>query len=355
MRKDHGHLIRNIYYMFSYAFQTLEVKAYAEVATEDFPDMQNLFAAILAKGISWQIKQGLSRSYEEKREVLAGVRGCIDMPESMRLLLRKKRRLFCEFDELSENHLLNQVIKTTVMLLLRHGSVEPKYRKALKKQMLFFSQVDVLRHTSISWNTIRYQRNQQNYRMLLAICQMIIEGLLQTDQQGTYHVRKWMDTQRMSHLYEKFILAYYQRHFPTLSVSAPQIPWVLDEGDGELLPVMQTDMQLEQGGNVLIIDAKYYRHILQSRYETVKLRSAHLYQIFTYVKNRAYERQDGHRVSGMLLYAGTDEALQPDHIYQMHGNQIEVKTLDLSRPFEEIAGALDAIVNTYFPSCFVRK
>ena len=27
----------------------------------------------------------------------------------------------------------------------------------------------------------------------------------------------------------------------------------------------------------------------------------------------------------------------------------------LSRPFEEIAGALDAIVNTYFPSCFVRK
>lgn len=184
MRKDHGHLIRNIYYMLSYAFQTLEVKVYAEVATEDFPDMQNLFAAILAKGISWQIKQGLSRSYEEKREVLAGVRGCIDMPESMRLLLRKKRRLFCEFDELSENHLLNQVIKTTVMLLLRHESVEPKYRKALKKQMLFFSQVDVLRHTSISWNTIRYQRNQQNYRMLLAICQMIIEGLLQTDQQG---------------------------------------------------------------------------------------------------------------------------------------------------------------------------
>lgn len=355
MRKDHGHLIRNIYYMLSYAFQSLEAKAYAEVAAEDFPDMQNLFAAILAKGISWQIKQGLSRSYEEKREVLAGVRGRIDMPESMRLLLRKKRRLFCEFNELSENHLLNQVIKTTVMLLLRHGSVEPKYRKALKKQMLFFSQVDVLRHTSISWNTIRYQRNQQNYRMLLAICQMIMEGLLQTDQQGTYHVRKWMDTQRMSHLYEKFILAYYRRHFPALSAGAPQIPWALDEENGALLPVMQTDVQLEQGGSMLIIDAKYYRHILQSRYETAKLRSAHLYQIFTYVKNRAYERQEGQRVSGMLLYAGTDEALQPDHIYQMHGNQIEVKTLDLSRPFEEIAGALDAIVKTYFPACPARK
>lgn len=61
--------------------------------------------------------------YEEKCEVLAGVRGHIDMSESMQLLLRKKCRLFCEFDELSENYLLNQVIKTTVVPLLRHGSV----------------------------------------------------------------------------------------------------------------------------------------------------------------------------------------------------------------------------------------
>ena len=58
MRKDHGHLIRNIYYMLSYAFQTLEAKAYAEVAAEDFPDMQNLFAAILAKGTAGRSSRG---------------------------------------------------------------------------------------------------------------------------------------------------------------------------------------------------------------------------------------------------------------------------------------------------------
>ena len=59
------------------------------------------------------------------------------------------------------------------------------------------------------------------------------------------------------------------------------------------------------------------------------------------------------RVSGMLLYAKTDAAIQPDNVYQMHGNQISVKTLDLNLPFEQIAGQLDSIVEAHFED--IRK
>ena len=45
----------------------------------------------------------------------------------------------------------------------------------------------------------------------------------------------------------------------------------------------------------------------------------------------------------MLLYAATDEAIQPDNVYQMRGNQISVKTLDLTQDFSEIAAQLNAI------------
>ncbi|WP_336433283.1 hypothetical protein [Eubacterium pyruvativorans] len=41
----------------------------------------------------------------------------------------------------------------------------------------------------------------------------------------------------------------------------------------------------------------------------------------------------GHQVSGMLLYAKTDEDLVPDNVYHMSGNQISVKTLDLNQEF----------------------
>lgn len=50
----------------------------------------------------------------------------------------------------------------------------------------------------------------------------------------------------------------------------------------------------------------------------------------------------------MLLYAKTNEKIQPDNIYQIHGNQISVCTLDLDCPFKEIEEQLDAIISSHF-------
>lgn len=76
--------------------------------------------------------------------------------------------------------------------------------------------------------------------------------------------------------------------------------------------------------------------------------SGNLYQIFIYVKNREYAFGDAlHSVSGLLLYARTDEAIQPDNTYSMHGSRISVSTLDLNRPFEEIRGKLDGIAKDF--------
>ena len=50
----------------------------------------------------------------------------------------------------------------------------------------------------------------------------------------------------------------------------------------------------------------------------------------------------------MLLYAKTEEEIQPDNVYQMHGSQISVKTLDLNLPFAEIASQMDRIVESHF-------
>ena len=44
-------------------------------------------------------------------------------------------------------------------------------------------------------------------------------------------------------------------------------------------------------------------------------------RFFTYVKNKEFElRKLEHTVSGMLLYAQTDENVIPNNTYQMSGN-----------------------------------
>ena len=334
--------------MLSYAFTTLNQGGYEDVATEEFENIHNLFAAILAKGISRQLKQGMYREYLNRKEDVAVVRGKIDMPGTIQNRLARKRVLTCEYDELSENNLLNQILKTTVILLLRHTRVNQEYKSDLKKELLFFSNVDTIDPTTIRWSAIRFQRNNNTYRMLISLCQLLIQGMLMTTEDGEYRLASFIDEQRMSRLYEKFILEYYSQECPGIKAAASQIPWVLDDDVSTFLPEMQSDITLSKGNRVLIIDAKYYSHTMQTQYDTRTLHSANLYQIFTYVKNKDASFGDKpHEVAGMLLYARTDEAIQPDNTYMMSGNRISVKTLDLNQEFSKIAEQLDGIAEEY--------
>ena len=349
MTNDKSILINNIYHMLSYAFQNLSQSIYDDVAIESFDEMYDLLAAILAKGIGLQLKQGLYREYINRQEELSVLRGKINMSGTIKNQLVHKRVLTCDFDDLSENNLFNQIIKTTVSLLLRNDTVKSKYKDDLKKKMLFFSNIEFLEPTSIRWSSIRFQRNNQTYRMLISICQLILEGMLMTTDTGEYRLASFLDEQHMCRLYEKFILEYYNRHYPELKVSASQIPWSVDDGVRTMLPMMQSDIHLQKDNTVLIIDAKYYSHTTQVQYDKHTLHSNNMYQIFTYVKNRDYEfGEEEHTVSGMLLYAKTEEEVQPDHVYQMHGNQITVRTLDLNLPFVDIAGQLNQIAESHF-------
>ena len=152
MTKDKSILINNIYHMLSYAFQTLNQGNYDDLAVESFDEMYDLLAAILAKGIGIQLKQGLYREYINRQEELPVMRGKINMSGTIKNRLAHKLLLTCDFDELSENNLLNQILKTTVMLLLKNAKVKAEYKDDLKKKMLFFSNVDMLEPTAFRWS-----------------------------------------------------------------------------------------------------------------------------------------------------------------------------------------------------------
>lgn len=80
--------------------------------------------------------------------------------------------------------------------------------------------------------------------------------------------------------------------------------------------------------------------------DKVTIHSGNMYQIFTYVKNQDVENNG--RVSGMLLYAKTEEAITPDCSFVIGGNKISVKTVDLNKEFKLIAAQLDKIAEDYF-------
>ena len=349
MTNDKGILIQNIYYMLTYAFQVLKQNNYEKIASEEFEQIQDLFAAILSKGISQQLKQGLHREYVSKSEYLSLLRGKLNIHGTIRNRIQHKQLLSCEYDELSVNNIFNQILKTTAMVLLKDSHVKNSRKASLRQVMLFFNEVDVLDPSAIRWSTLRYQRNNRNYEMLMNICYFVLDGMLQTTEHGAYKMAAFSD-EHMARLYERFVLEYYKQHHTYLDeAKSAQIKWNLDNPDDSIihfLPIMQSDIFLRHKEKTLIIDTKYYGKTMQKQYDKFTLHSNNLYQIFTYVKN--HDSTNTGNVSGMLLYAKTQESITPDGVFHLGGNRISVKTLDLNLPFSAIAAQLDKIAADHF-------
>lgn len=338
--------IQNVYYMLAYAFQNLNEAEARNYSIEKFEYIDDLFTVILAKGIAKQIKRGLGKEYVYHTEELVSPKGRICVAATMKLRAVQKNTVQCELDELVENTYMNQILKSTSLLLLHSKDVDKENKRQLKKVLLFFSNVNVIDCKSIDWSRLQYNRNNASYKMLMNICYLIVEGMLISEKEGHIKIGRFVDDQHMHALYEKFILEYYIKHYPEFKVTQSHIRWNTDDGMVDLLPRMRSDVMIEYEGKTLIIDAKYYDSAMQknNRYGNRTIYSHNLYQIFAYVKNKDVSHSGD--VSGLLLYANTDGE-NPDKDYLMDGNKISVKTLDLDCEFCEVKKQLDGIVETW--------
>lgn len=330
--------------MLAYAFQSLNEKSYKYIEGEEFQYASDLLAAILAQGIDNQVRRGLGRAYDVQTQALSSPRGKIDVTHSIKAQSLLSRQLVCAYDEYSEDIYINQILKTTGSLLMRCPNVTLAQKKRLKKVLMYFQNVQEINPYAIQWKAIKYHRHNATYKMLINICYLVIKGLLMTEEKGPKKIGDYIDDQQMHRLYEKFVCAFYEKHYPQFKVSAKHIDWNVDDGYVELLPTMKTDITLEYKDKTVIIDTKYYSSTMQKhgQFNSKTLHSGNMYQIFTYVKN--YDVMHLGKVSGVLLYAKTDEDITPDHEYIMSGNKISVKTLDLGGDFERIKEQLNNLV-----------
>ena len=344
MTEDKGILIRNVYYMLAYAFQELRQNNYAEITGEKFDNIYDLFAEILVRGISYQLKQGLYREYVSRNESMQTVKGKIDMRGTIDNKIRNIQKIACDYDELSENNVYNQIVVSTAVLLIKHSEVKKNKKAKLKQLLLFFQNVQPIDVNTIRWNALRFDRNNRNYRLLLYICYFIISEWVLTTENGKFQMREFSD-EHMCRLFEKFVLSYYKKHHPDLKPCAAQIDWNIETEQSTLniLPIMQTDILLTIGERTLIIDTKYYTRSMQKQFDKATIHSNNLYQIHTYVTE--YDEYHTGKVDGMLLYAKTQEDIVPDgQLKRKDGNYIYFKTLDLNQDFENIKKQLDGVM-----------
>lgn len=348
MIKDKNIIIVNIYYMLSYAFQELNKNNYEDISKENFKNIIDLLAEILFRGVSEQLKQGLYREYIDYRDNLSVLRGRLNINGTINNIIQHKSKLDCEFDELSENNIFNQIVKSTIILLIHNKELQHKQKYQLRTIISFFNNIDQISLKDVKWNNLKFQRNNRPYKMLMNICYFIFDSTIMTTDFGKYRMTTFCE-KHMNRLFERFVRNYYKKHYNHLQPNADAIKWNIDDSCSsriDLLPQMHCDVVLRDKSYTLIIDTKYYGKIMQERYDKQTIRSGHIYQMFSYIKN--YDKNNLGNVSALLLYAKTEDETLEDFDVKIGNNRIVARTLDLNQQFECISKQLNDIAKMFF-------
>lgn len=347
MERNSNIPIRNIYYMLSYAYQTLNLSEYKQIGTEDFENVKELYAEILSIGIPVLIRGGLSKDYISVEETSNVIKGKIDINSTIKKNTLVNKKVAVVYDEFSEDILLNQIIKGTLLYLARSKKINQKMRKSFYGLLPYFTEVTDVELDLKLWKNVIYNRQNIRYQFIVDVCRYLYEQLLFDESSTSQIMKELQDEQRLSSLYEKFIYAFFKRE-TNYKVSRSQIQWNIDDGFTEALPIMQTDLILQKDNKTLIVDAKFYSENMAARFEggAAKQKSGNLYQIFTYINN--WKKGPNETVAGMLIYAKTTALNQPNHVYHIKGKQIFVVSLDLQQDFIGIKENLLSHANQFF-------
>lgn len=339
--------IENIYYLLCYAWDKLDAKDRISVEIDDHTDILDLLAKVLINGTKILLKRGVDRSYVNYSAEFVGVKGKVEFTRTIKSNLYLKQRTFCTYDEFSQNILTNQILISTLFRLTKTKGLDKILKREIKRVLWMFNEIELIELNSKVFNQIKLNRNNMFYGFLLNVCELIYSNSLPSEQAGCWKFSNFLrDEKKMNKLFESFIRNFYKKEqsiFPT--VKSEIINWQFQTDDLEslsFLPQMQTDITLENSHTKIIIDAKFYRQTMVSRFDTEKINSPNLYQLFSYLLNQQTDQIKTHKATGILLYPTTEKEYDLEYKFGLH--PIHIKTINLNTNWKNIEDRLKNII-----------
>jgi len=340
--------IENIYYLLCYAWNKLDEKDRVAVSIDDKTELLDLFAKVLINATKILLKRGIDKSYVDYTEELAGVKGKLDVSQTLKRNILFKQKTICTFDDLSSNILSNQILVTTIYRLTRTKKLDEELKGELARLYRMLADIAQIELAHSLFKRIKLNRNNRFYGFILNVCQIIHENTLPSEEQGKYKFADFTrDEHRMNKLFEAFVRNFYaieQSKYTT--VKKETINWRFsgtDTNSIQYLPRMETDITLENENEKIIIDAKYYSETMTVNYDKEKIKSANLYQLFSYLINQEDKTVKSLNATGILLYPTIEEDYNLQFRYESHN--IQIRTINLNTNWRNISTRLKEIVH----------
>ena len=312
---------------------------------EHLDAVRDLLAKILTQGVFQLIRTGLDRGYTEIQEDIAGVRGKIDLAQTLKRALKVRGKVSCIYEVLSHDVIHNQILRSTLRHLLRIPDLDKKVQGDVRKAYRILSGISDIPLSRRLFGQVKLDRNRRFYRFLLSVCKLIYDQVL-VDEASGEATFKDISEDKLAQLFEEFVIGFYtaEQHAYTVNKSGRRILWNRCDtlfSNWDVLPIMEADIILESPDKRIIMDTKFYGETLGGRIGG-KLHSANLYQILAYLRNREATVPSKARHDGILLYPTVDQDV--DVSVCLEGFTIRAKTIDLAQDWKQIHNDLLAVL-----------
>jgi|8_EtaG_2_1085327.scaffolds.fasta_scaffold00403_13 5-methylcytosine-specific restriction enzyme subunit McrC len=237
--------------------------------------------------------QGLSKKYRKVKENQTALKGRLHIPNQIRDNIIHKERFHVEYSKYDFNHLINQILKKT-LVVLSQIPIRSDLRSRVKSQLLYFEQIgDCVVHKKM-FNQIYLNRKTERYTEALEISRLILLNYHPDISKGRNHILALMFD--MNQLWERFVTKMLKRHLSenyTVKAQSNKVFWMSENSRKRLKPDILLIPKTETRRKI-VIDTKWKtpaRNIPSDN---------DLRQIFAY--NRLFESK-----YGVLLYPGPDK------------------------------------------------
>jgi 5-methylcytosine-specific restriction enzyme subunit McrC len=348
---EYGIPIRNLWHMLLYAWNEVPLKNHATltgVDAERAPTLDALLASILMKLMQSRLRIGLGGDYVHKQRRLQGIRGHIDFSESLKQRTFEHGEAYCEYEQYSINAPKNQIIRSTLARLVQTGQFGPDadqantLRHRLRHLTSSLDGIDLIELTPDLIHRQQLGRNDNDYRLMLEICWLILQRQMPTESDGGHPLPVVdRDALVLHNIYERFVANFYRIHLNGWIVTPQKrLEWY-EKNSNPYLPSMIPDLVLQEksSSRMIILDTKFTaRNLTPNQWGKEIFDSSHLYQLYAYLKSQEHLSEAHRNAIGILLYPAVNNRFSER--IELQDYVMRVESIDLTMPWQEIETSL---------------
>jgi 5-methylcytosine-specific restriction enzyme subunit McrC len=151
------------------------------------------------------LQQGLLKGYQLYEDNVIYVKGKILFKENISLNYNRPDKVYCSFDELSEDIIENQIIKFVLHSLLQCYFRNEKITTKLIEMKSYLDNISFSSFTKNATKLIEHNPLNLRYRSILVLCDLFLQDLSIENRIGTISANSYFID--MNLLFEKFIIS----------------------------------------------------------------------------------------------------------------------------------------------------